>query len=391
MHRSPVIPIQPQALAPTPPPPDGPERWDADGLAAWLAKQAPQTRQAPLDRLGRPWRTLRLSVTDRCNFRCGYCMPREHFGPGHRFLPRHEILSFEEMVSVVQAGLPLGLSKIKITGGEPLLRQDLPKLIRQLAELRLPGQDRGLSLGLTTNGSLLRQRAVSLRQAGLQSLNVSLDTLDPELFRTLSDVDLPLSQVLDGIEAARSAGFHDLALNVVVRRGLNDHGLPALLAHAAELGCTLRLIEYMDVGNANGWQAGEVCSAQDMLGLLGGAAQWQALDRTQASKTGLPFRHRTTGQHIELVASITQPFCGSCDRWRLSADGHLYACLFAAQGLDLRPWLRTGAPAGMARSALQAWLAQRWQQRDDRYSLLRQSAGAATPAQPKVEMSVVGG
>lgn len=417
MPRSSAIPIRPVARAavhsalafglPT--------TWDTHGLTQWLTTHRPANpsnpahpehppdpvaqaeaapRQVALDRLGRPWRTLRLSVTDRCNFRCGYCMPRSHFGPGHAFLPRDQVLSFEEMVAVARCGLDMGLQKVKITGGEPLLRRDLPLLIESLSSLHRAKGHPPLELGMTTNGSLLTRHADELRQAGLTRLNISLDAIDRTTFSQMADVDVPLTQVLDGIEAARRAGFDHIALNTVVRPGHNVDQLPSLARHAAEMNCTLRLIEYMDVGNANGWAPDHVLTLGDMLDQLGGRHLWEAQPRRHPGQTARPFRHRHTGQRIEVVASISQPFCSQCDRWRLSADGHLYNCLFATQGMDIRPWLRADASPPLRAQALATCLTLAWKHRAEQHSADRSrmpQASPGTPSRAKVEMSHVGG
>ena len=332
----------------------------------------------PRDTLGRPLKALRISVTDRCNFRCTYCMPREVFGPDYPFLAREALLSFEEITRLVRIFVALGVTKVRLTGGEPLMRRELPALIRMLAAV--PGLE---DLALTTNGALLPDLAPALRSAGLKRLTVSLDTLRPERFKAISDTDLPLSQVLKGLEAARTAGFGPIKLNCVLKRGLNDDELLDLAAFAREAGHTLRFIEFMDVGTTNGWRMEDVLPAAEAHARLD--ARWPleplASDADAVART---WRYRDGRGEVGLIASVTTPFCGGCDRARLSADGHLYTCLFAGEGLDIKGFLRSGHGDG----DLAALLASHWGRREDRYSELRRQA---TPGLPRVEMSRIGG
>ena len=331
-----------------------------------------------LDTLGRPLKALRLSVTDRCNFRCSYCMPREVFGPDYPFLPREALLSFEEIVRLARIFVGLGVTKLRLTGGEPLLRRELPTLVRMLAAV--PGLD---DLALTTNGVLLPELAVDLRAAGLRRLTVSLDTLRPDRFQSLSDTDLPLSRVLAGLEAARSAGFGPLKLNCVLQRGVNDDEILDLAAFAREQRHTLRFIEFMDVGTTNGWRLASVVPAADVQQIL--HARWPLEPVTDSpGAVATTWRYRDGRGEVGLISSVTAPFCRSCDRARLSADGHLYTCLFAAQGLDLKGFLRSGHDE----AAISSLLASHWKRRDDRYSELRR---ADTPGLPRIEMSHIGG
>jgi cyclic pyranopterin phosphate synthase len=333
---------------------------------------------SPVDTLGRPLRTLRLSVTDRCNLRCTYCMPSEVFGPGYPFLPREAILTFEEITRLVQVFAGLGVTKVRLTGGEPLLRRDLPDLVRMLAAV--PGID---DLALTTNGTLLPVLARPLRAAGLKRLTVSLDTLRPERFRALSDTSLPLAQVLEGLEAARSAGFGPLKLNCVLQRAVNEDEILDLAAFAREGGHTLRFIEFMDVGTTNGWRLDAVVPATEIHGLL--QARWPLEPvATAPDAVARDWRYLDGRGEVGLIASVTTPFCRGCDRARLSADGHLYTCLFAAEGLDLKGFLRSGH----SDAALTSLLAAHWKRRTDRYSELRR---ADTQGLPRVEMSHIGG
>jgi cyclic pyranopterin phosphate synthase len=328
-----------------------------------------------LDRRSRPLAELRVSVTDRCNFRCSYCMPREAFGSGHRFLPRAEILSFEEIHRACRVFADLGVRKIRITGGEPLLRAELPKLVSMLATLP------GVELALTTNGSLLERHAQSLRDAGLGRVTVSLDSLDPEVFRRMSDTDVPVTDVLRGIEAAQQAGLAPVKVNAVVRRGINDGGVVALARHFKGTGVVVRFIEYMDVGATNRWRPAEVVPAAQIVEQI--AAELPLTACEVQSGVARRYRYVDGGGEIGVVASVTQPFCGTCSRARLSADGHLYTCLFATVGVDLRPALRES----MTDERLAAIVRQTWQARADRYSELRSSDAPRR----RIEMSYIGG
>ena len=332
----------------------------------------------PLDTLGRPLKALRISVTDRCNFRCTYCMPREVFGPDYPFLPRGDLLSFEEITRLVRIFAGLGIAKIRLTGGEPLLRRELPVLARMLTTV--PGIE---DLALTTNGVLLTELAPALRAAGLNRLTVSLDTLRPDRFQAMSDTDLPLSRVLDGLKAAYAAGFGPLKLNCVLQRGVNDDEILDLAAFAREQGHTLRFIEFMDVGTTNGWRLESVIPATEVHRTL--HAQWplEPLVTAQGA-VARGWRYRDGKGEVGLISSVTAPFCASCDRARLSADGHLYTCLFAGEGLDLKGFLR----GGHGDADIASLLASHWKRRTDRYSELRR---ADTPGLPRVEMSHIGG
>ncbi|WP_257310821.1 GTP 3',8-cyclase MoaA [Geothrix fuzhouensis] len=332
----------------------------------------------PRDTLGRPLKALRISVTDRCNFRCTYCMPKDVFGPDYTFLPREALLSFEEITRLARVFTGLGVTKIRLTGGEPLMRRELPALVRMLAEV--PGLD---DLALTTNGALLTEQAPALKAAGLRRLTMSLDTLRPERFRAISDTDLPLERVLSGLEAARAAGFDSLKLNCVLKRGVNDDEILDLAAFAREGGHTLRFIEFMDVGTTNGWQMEAVVPAAQVRQIL--ESRWPLEPQVNgAGAVARTWRYRDGKGEVGLIASVTAPFCRGCDRARLSAEGRLYTCLFAGQSLDLRSFLR----GGHTDASLASLLAFHWKRRDDHYSELRH---AATPNLPKVEMSRIGG
>lgn len=332
----------------------------------------------PRDTLGRPLKALRISVTDRCNFRCTYCMPREVFGPDYPFLPREALLSFEEITRLVRIFTGLGVSKIRLTGGEPLMRRELPALVRMLSTV--PGLS---DLALTTNGALLPDLARPLKEAGLQRITVSLDTLDAERFRAISDTDLPLGRVLAGLDAARAVGFGPIKLNCVLKRGVNEHEILDLAAFARDGGHTLRFIEFMDVGTTNGWRMEEVVPAAEVRALLESRWPLEALAEP-GSAVARSWRYRDGKGEVGLIASVTAPFCRDCDRTRLSAEGRLYTCLFAGDGLDLKGFMR----GGHSDADLGALLDFHWRRRGDHYSEIRH---AATPNLRKVEMSRIGG
>mgnify|MGYP001770976762 CR=1 FL=1 len=324
------------------------------------------------DTLGRPLRDLRISVTDRCNFRCVYCMPKEVFGRGYRFLDRRELLTFEEIARLARIFARLGVRKVRLTGGEPLLRRDLDTLVALLAEIE------GLDLALTTNGSLLARLAPRLKQAGLRRVTVSLDSLDDEVFRAMNDVDFPVARVLEGIEAAAATGL-PVKINMVVKRGVNEDSILPMARYFHGSGHILRFIEYMDVGQTNGWRLDDVVPAAEIVAKIERA-------RAEGVDIAAPRRYRYLdgGGEIGIVASVTQPFCGGCTRARLSAEGRLYTCLFAARGHDLRALVRSGA----GDEEIEAAIARAWSARTDRYSEIRT---AETASLPKVEMSYIGG
>jgi GTP 3',8-cyclase len=329
-----------------------------------------------VDTFGRPLRDLRISVTDRCNFRCVYCMPKEVYGRGHRFMDRKELLSFEEIARVAGVFVRSGVGKLRLTGGEPLVRRDLEHLIEQLAPL-------GADLTLTTNGALLPQKAQALADAGLRRITVSLDSLDDEQFRALNDVDFPVDRVLDGIAAATAAGL-PVKVNAVVKRGVNEDQIIPMAARFRELGHTLRFIEYMDVGHTNGWQLADVVPAREIVALLDEEFGVVPVDPGYRGEVARRYRYRDGRGEVGVIASVTQPFCGDCTRARLSAEGRLFTCLFAVRGNDLRAILRAGA----SNDELEARIHEVWQGRTDRYSELRSQA---TDGLEKVEMSYIGG
>ena len=341
----------------------------------------------PLDRLGRPLHDLRISVTDRCNFRCTYCMPKEIFGRDYVFLPRDQVLSFEEIERAARAFVSLGVEKLRITGGEPLVRRDLTTLVAQLAALRTP--DGGeLDLTLTTNGAALRALAQPLADAGLRRVTVSLDSLDDAVFGAMNGIDFPVGRVLDGIDAALDAGLAPVKINMVVRRGINEASIVPMARWARETGVTLRFIEYMDVGHSNGWRLDEVVPAAELIDMV--TAIWPAepADPGYRGEVAGRWRYLDGLGEFGVISSVTQPFCRDCTRARLSADGQLYTCLFAVAGRDVRAVLRDGS----SDEQLVAFLAETWRARDDRYSELRAlSTPEARPDLPKVEMFAMGG
>lgn len=351
------------------------------------------------DRSGRPLRDLRISVTDRCNFRCSYCMPKEVFDKNYTYLPHASLLSFEEITRLAKSFLAHGVRKIRITGGEPLLRKNIEQLISMLAELRtVDGAPPDLTL--TTNGSLLARKASSLKSAGLQRVTVSLDGLDDAVFRKMNDVDFPVADVLDGIQAARDAGLGEsggLKVNMVVKRGTNEQQILPMARYFRGSGVSLRFIEYMDVGATNGWRMDEVLPSADVLALLRQEFQMVPLQASAPGETAQRWGYADASGHwaqalgeIGLISSVTQAFCGDCNRARLSTEGQLYLCLFANQGHDLRSLLRGGATDAQLSTAV----GHIWQGRSDRYSELRASlpAAAADAARGRrVEMSYIGG
>jgi GTP 3',8-cyclase len=331
----------------------------------------------PRDTLGRPLRDLRVSVTDRCNFRCVYCMPRDVFGPDYAFLPRRELLTFEEITRLARLFVAHGIEKIRLTGGEPLLRRDLHRLVAMLAEIP------GLDLALTTNGSLLTRQAGPLAEAGLTRVTVSLDSLDDGIFGAMNDVAFPVARVLEGIDAAAAAGL-GVKVNAVVKRGLNDDSVVPLARFFHGTGHVLRFIEYMDVGASNGWRLDDVVPASEIVARIDAELPIEPLAPNYPGEVATRFRYRDGGGEIGVIASVTKPFCRGCSRARLSAVGELYTCLFAQQGHDLRALLRGGASDG----ELSERIAGLWRRRGDRYSELRT---AATASRRKVEMSYIGG
>ena len=340
-----------------------------------------------LDRRGRPLRDLRISVTDRCNFRCSYCMPKEVFDRDYRFLPHTSLLSFEEITRLAGVFVAHGVTKLRLTGGEPLLRKGLDQLVGMLAALRT-AEGKPLDLTLTTNGSLLARKARQLRDAGLSRVTVSLDALDDRVFRRMNDVDFPVADVLAGIDAARDAGFGPIKVNMVVKRGTNDHEIVAMARHFRGTDVVLRFIEYMDVGATNGWCMDEVMPSASVLELL--QRQWPLLplEPSAAGETAARWRYADGTGEIGLISSVTQAFCRDCNRARLSTEGKLFTCLFATRGHDLRALLRSGRSDTEIASALSLL----WADRADRYSELRAQQGESPAGRgPRVEMHYIGG
>jgi len=333
---------------------------------------------AVLDRRGRPIRDLRVSVTDRCNFRCTYCMPKDVFGRNYEFLPHDDLLSFEEITRLARLFMGLGLEKIRITGGEPLLRRHIEGLVEMLAGLG------DVDLTLTTNGSLLARKARDLRNAGLRRVTVSLDSLDDAVFQGMNDVDFPVSRVLEGIDAAAAAGLAPIKINMVIKRGVNDHDVLAMARRFKGSGHVLRFIEFMDVGSTNGWRMDDVVPSAELVRRIGEVFPIEPLGRLYAGEVAERWRYRDGSGEIGFISSVTQAFCRDCTRLRLSPEGRLFTCLFADAGYDLRALLRGRA----SDEDLSRQLVSIWQQREDRYSEIRSAATAGTQ---KVEMSYIGG
>ena len=330
------------------------------------------------DALARPLRDLRISVTDRCNFRCVYCMPKEVFGKGYQFLPKEQLLTFEELGRLARVFAGLGVQKIRLTGGEPLMRRGLDVLVRDLASIQ------GLDLTLTTNGSLLADQAAALAAAGLRRVTVSLDSLDDAVFKCMNDVEFPVARVLAGIEAAAAAGLAPVKVNMVVRRGLNEQSILPMARYFREQGHTLRFIEYMDVGTSNGWRLADVVPAREIVRMIDAELPLEPVDAAYRGEVAERWRYRDGSGEIGVIASVTQPFCADCTRARLTADGGLYTCLFATTGRDLRGLLRADATDDEIRDAISTT----WTERTDRYSEQRSSETAGLH---KIEMSFIGG
>ncbi len=329
------------------------------------------------DTLGRGLRDLRISVTDRCNFRCVYCMPREVFDSSYRFLAHGEILSFEEIARLARIFVGMGVKKIRLTGGEPLVRRDLAGLVAMLAELEV-------DLTLTTNGSTLVKHAGALAQAGLKRLTVSLDSLDDAIFRAMNDVDFPVAKVIEGIEAAAAAGLAPVKINMVVKRGTNDRDVLPMAERWRGSGHIVRFIEYMDVGSTNGWRMDEVVPSAEVVRRIAERFPLEPIEPNYAGEVAGRWRYRDGAGEIGVISSVTQAFCRSCNRMRLSTEGQLFTCLFAQSGHDLKSLLREGASDDAVRNEIAAV----WRARGDRYSEIRTSE---TARMPKVEMSYIGG
>lgn len=332
------------------------------------------------DRLHRPLRDLRISVTDRCNFRCSYCMPEEVFGEKYQFLKREKLLTFEEITRLTRLIVNQGAVKLRLTGGEPLMRQDFDKLVGMLA-----GIDGVEDIAMTTNAYFLPEKAHALKVAGLQRITVSLDSLDNDTFRAMNGGRADVAQVLAGIDAAVKAGFAPIKLNAVVKRGVNDHTIVEMARYARDNGHILRFIEYMDVGTLNGWRMDHVVTAKEIVQILHEAFPLEPMKRAYDAETALRFRYLDGGGEVGVIASVTRPFCGDCSRLRLAPEGQIYTCLFATEGTDLKTPMRDGA----SDEALTDLIRQTWQIRDDRYSEIRGEGGLITPA--KIQMYYIGG
>jgi len=329
------------------------------------------------DARGRPMRDLRISVTDRCNFRCVYCMPREVFDADHKFLPHSAILSFEEIARLAGVFVGLGVKKIRLTGGEPLVRKDLHKLVSLLKKL-------SAELTLTTNGSLLARQARSLAEAGLDRVTVSLDSLDEATFQAMNDADFPVAKVIEGIEAAAAAGLGPVKINMVVKRGVNDREIGAMASRWRGTGHIIRFIEYMDVGSTNGWRMDDVVPSAEVIKKIHDVSPLEPIDPNYAGEVAERWRYKDGAGEVGVISSVTQAFCATCNRMRLSTEGSLFTCLFAQSGHDLKSLLRAGASDDAIRNEIAAV----WQGRSDRYSEIRTQE---TAQRPKVEMSYIGG
>ena len=339
------------------------------------------------DSRGRTLRDLRISVTDRCNFRCTYCMPKEVFDQNYPYLSQQELLSFEEITRLSSIFASLGVEKIRLTGGEPLLRKNLEVLIDMLAQLRTP-DDKPLDLTLTTNGSILRKKAVALKAAGLQRLTVSLDGLDDAIFKKMNDVDFPVADVLDGILAAHEAGFENIKVNMVVKKGTNDHEIVSMAKHFKGTGVILRFIEFMDVGSSNGWNMAEVLPSKEVIARINEVFPLEPVEANYSGEVAQRWRYLDGSGEVGVISSVTQTFCHECTRARISTDGQMYQCLFANQGFDFKTMLRSGRSDLEIANAIMST----WAERDDHYSEIRGSNTAnLSTGNRKVEMSYIGG
>jgi len=335
------------------------------------------------DTLDRPIRDLRVSVTDRCNFRCIYCMPREIFGPGYKFVPRNDLLKLEEIARITRLFAGHGVRKVRITGGEPMIRRNLEHLIEMLRDI-----DGVTDISMTTNASMLTlKRAESLRAAGLNRINISLDAIDEKTFQRVNDVDFPVAKVLEGIDNAHAAGFDAVKVNAVIRRGYNEHSILPLAQHFHGTGTVLRFIEFMDVGTTNKWNLEEVIPAAELVEIIGKELPIESLEPNYSGEVAKRWRYSDGGGEVGFITSVTQSFCGDCSRARLSAVGKVYTCLFAATGQDLRGMLRAGA----SDEELSRLIGRIWSQREDRYSELRGQIPVTAETLPRVEMSHIGG
>ena len=360
---------------------------EGKGLRPSIGAQLVAPHGDTQDKRGRILRDLRISVTDRCNFRCTYCMPKEVFDQNYPYLSHKELLSFEEITRLTSIFSTLGVEKIRLTGGEPLLRKNLEVLIAMLAKVRTP-DGKPLDLTLTTNGSILRKKATALKAAGLQRLTISLDGLDDGIFKKMNDVDFPVADVLDGIAAAQEAGFENIKINMVVKKGTNDHEIVAMAKHFKGSGVTLRFIEFMDVGSSNGWNMAEVLPSKEVIARIHAVFPLEAIEANYSGEVAQRWRYVDGSGEIGVISSVTQTFCHECTRARISTDGQMYLCLFANEGFDFKTLLRSdNSDAEIANAIMNTWAA-----RDDHYSEIRGSHTAdPSTGSRKVEMSYIGG
>ncbi|QWD96993.1 GTP 3',8-cyclase MoaA [Polynucleobacter sp. MG-6-Vaara-E2] len=360
---------------------------EGKGLTPSIGEELLAPHDRTQDTRGRTLRDLRISVTDRCNFRCTYCMPKEVFDQNYPYLAHKELLSFEEITRLTTIFSTLGVEKIRLTGGEPLLRKNLEILIEMLAAVRTPS-GKSLDLTLTTNGSILRKKAAALKAAGLQRLTVSLDGLNDEIFRKMNDVDFPVADVLDGIAAAQEAGFENIKVNMVVKKGTNDHEIVSMAKHFKGSGIILRFIEFMDVGSSNGWNMQEVLPSKEVIARINEIYPLESMEPNYAGEVAQRWRYADGTGEIGVISSVTQTFCHECTRARISTDGQMYLCLFGNEGFDFKTMLRSGrSDLEIANAVMNTWA-----QRNDHYSEIRGSHTAnQSTGNRKVEMSYIGG
>ena len=360
---------------------------EGKGLMPSIGEQLIAAHGNTQDSRGRILRDLRISVTDRCNFRCTYCMPKEVFDQNYPYLSHKELLSFEEITRLTSIFSTLGVEKIRLTGGEPLLRKNIEVLIEMLSQVRSP-TGKALDLTLTTNGSILRKKAAALKAAGLQRLTISLDGLDDSIFKKMNDVDFPVADVLDGIAAAQEVGFENIKVNMVVKKGTNDHEIVAMAKHFKGSGVILRFIEFMDVGSSNGWNMAEVLPSQEVIARINDVFPLEAIEANYSGEVAQRWRYVDGSGEVGVISSVTQTFCHECTRARISTDGQMYLCLFANEGFDFKTLLRSGkSDLEIANAVMNTWAG-----RDDHYSEMRGSNTAnQSTSSRKVEMSYIGG
>ena len=360
---------------------------EGKGLVPSIGAQLVKPHSHTKDARGRTLRDLRISVTDRCNFRCTYCMPKEVFDQNYPYLSHKELLSFEEITRLSSIFSTLGVEKIRLTGGEPLLRKNLEILIEMLSKIR-SAEGKSLDLTLTTNGSILRKKAAALKAAGLQRLTVSLDGLNDDIFKKMNDVDFPVSDVLDGIKAAQEVGFENIKVNMVVKKGVNDHEIVAMAKHFKGSSVILRFIEFMDVGSSNGWNMEQVLPSKDVIARISEAFPLEPIEANYTGEVAQRWRYLDGSGEVGVISSVTQTFCHECTRARISTDGQMYLCLFANEGFDFKTLLRSGkSDLEIANAVMNTW-----SQRDDHYSEIRGSHTASqSSGNRKVEMSYIGG